>query len=271
MHRMADHIQYVYAVVDAGTAVRGIPAGIDDAAVETEQEGDIAALVSQLDGTIYAGPEVEARSGDIDWLGPRARAHDLVVTWASDHGAAVPFPMFTMFRDRTGVRAMLRDRQAELTRSLERVRRHQEFGVRIFRIDEALTEHLAELSPRIAELERSAAGASPGQRYLLGRKMEAERANELRRIGGEIAQRAYDELARQAAGAVLDPLPRRTLEGMAGVAVLNASFLLPRADVDTFRRTLTKLVEEYEARGFRFEFTGPWPPYHFVQEAPSGS
>ena len=263
---MADLIQYVYAVIDADTALPGIPEGIDDARVEVEREGDVAALLSGVDGDVYAGPEVEARSGDIEWLGPRARAHDRVVTWASDHGAAVPFPMFTMFRDRAGVRAMLHERRAALARSLGRVRGHQEFGVRLFRIDDALTEHLPELSPRIAELERTASTASPGQRYLLGRKIESERANELRRIGGEVAQRAFDELSDHAAGAVLDTLPRRTLAGMAGVAVLNASFLLPRDGVDAFRRSLTSLVAEYEARGFRFEFTGPWPPYHFVQE-----
>ena len=267
---MADHIQYVYAVIDADMRVESIPEGIDAAPVEIEREGDVAALVSAVDGDIYTGSEVEARSGDIEWLGPRARAHDAVVTWASDRGAAVPFPMFTMFRDRAGVRAMLRDRGAELAHSLGRVRGHQEFGVRIFRIDDALTAHLAELSPRIAELERTAASASPGQRYLLGRKIEAERANELRRIGGEVAQRAYDELSRVAAGAVLDALPRRTIEGMAGVAVLNASFLLAHAAVDAFRRSLTELVDEYEPRGFRFEFTGPWPPYHFVQETSGG-
>lgn len=267
---MADHIRYVYAVIDGGAELAGAPEGIDDAAVEIERDGEVAALVSSVDAEVYAGPEVEARSGNIDWLGPRARAHDRVVTWASDRGAAVPFPMFTMFRDSAGVRGMLRDRRQELTRSLERVRGHEEFGVRIFRIDDALTEHLPELSPRIAELERTAASASPGQRYLLGRKIETERTNELRRIGGEVAQRAYDDLSGRAAGAVLDPLPRRTLEGMAGVAVLNASFLVPRTGLESFRAALTKLIEEYEGRGFRFEFTGPWPPYHFVQEAEGG-
>ena len=263
---MADHIQYVYAVVDADTSLAGAPTGIDGAPVEAERDEDVAALISAVDAQVYAGSEVEARSGDIEWLGPRARAHDSVVTWASDRGAAVPLPMFTLFRDRSGVRGMLRDRRESLRRGLERVRGHREFGVRIFRIDEALTEHLAELSPRIAELERTAASASPGQRYLLGRKIESERASESRRIGAEVAQRAFDDLSRHAAGAVVDSLPRRTLEGMAGVAVLNASFLLPKGDVDAFRRALTSLVEQHESRGFRFEFTGPWPPYHFVQE-----
>src|SRR5688572_26303341 len=87
---MAEPVQYVYAVVDANASLAGVPEGIDDSAIEVERDGDLAALVSVLDGSVYAGSEVEGRSGDIDWLGPRARAHDRIVTWASDRGAAVP-------------------------------------------------------------------------------------------------------------------------------------------------------------------------------------
>lgn len=264
---MADPVLYIYAVIDAPSEPPALPAGIDAASVGVIADGAVAALVSEVDASVYAGPEIESRTADLEWLGPRARSHDEVVTWASDRGAAVPLPMFTMFRDRESVRSMLRERSAALSRGLERVRGHQEYGVRLFRIDEALAAHLAELSPRIGELERSAAAAAPGQRYLLGRKIEGERTNELRRIGAEVAQRSLEELSRHAADVVLDTLPRRTLEGMAGTAVLNASFLLRRDRVDEFRAALTALVGEYEPRGFRFEFTGPWPPYHFVQEA----
>ncbi len=254
---MADRIQYVYAVVDASADPGGAPRGIDDAPVELHAEGAVAALTSAIDASVYSGPEVEARSADLEWLGPRARAHDAVVTWASDRGAVAPLPMFSLFRDRDGVTAMLRERRDALTRTLDRVRDRQEYGVRLFRIDDALSTHLGELSPRIAELERTAAAASPGQRYLLNRKLEAERSEELRRISHDVAQRVHDALAAHADDAVLDTLPRRTLEGMAGTAVLNASFLLARDRVDGFRRALTDQVERYEPRGFRFEFTGP--------------
>jgi hypothetical protein len=264
---MTDQVHYVYAVVDARFPVRDAPPGIDGAPVELHAEGNVAALVSAVDAAVYAGPEVEARSGDLDWLGPRARAHDSVVTWASDHAAVVPLPMFSLFRDRAGIAAMLRERRDALAKTLDHVRDRQEYGVRVFRIDDVLAAHLGALSPRIAELERAAAAASPGQRYLLTRKLEAERAEELRRIGTEVAQRAFDALTRHAAAAALDALPRRTLEGMAGTAVLNASFLLPRESAGPFQRELTALVTEHEPQGFRFEFTGPWPPYHFVGEA----
>ena len=264
---MADQVQYVYAVVDARADTRGAPAGIDGAPVTLLGEGDVAALVSPVDGSVYAGAEVETRSAEIEWLGPRARAHDTVITWASDHGAVVPLPMFSLFRDVEGVRGMLRERHDALMRTLNHVRDRQEYGVRLFRLDDALTSQLAALSPRIMELERTAAAASPGQRYLLNRKLETERAEVLRRVSHEVAQRAFDALKQHAVAATLDPLPRRTLEGMAGTAVLNASFLLAREATESFSRALTTLVEAHEPQGFRFEFNGPWPPYHFVRES----
>jgi hypothetical protein len=263
---MADPIQYVYAVVDNDPRYAATPPGIDELPVRVEGEGEIAALMTEVDGSTYAADEVEARTADIQWLGPRARAHDSVVTWAGDQGAVVPLPMFSLFRDAASVRAMLRTRQNDLVRMLAHVRDHQEFIVRLFRIDHELSSQLAALSPRVAELERTAAAASPGQRYLLQRKLESERAAELSRVSSDTAQSVYDALVKHATDSTIEPIPRHPREGSAGPAVLNASFLLPREDTDPFRRELTGLIAEHEPRGFRFEFTGPWPPYHFVRD-----
>ena len=263
---MADPIQYVYAVVDNDPRYADAPAGIDELPVRVEGDGDIAALVTTVDGATYAADQVEARTADLGWLGPRARAHDAVVTWAGDQGAVVPLPMFSLFRDPASVRAMLRTRHADLVRTLERVRDRQEFIVRLFRIDDELASKLAALSPRVAELERTAQTASPGQRYLIERKLETERASELSRVSSETAQAVYDALETHADDSAVEPVPRRAPEGTVGPAVLNASFLLRRDDTQPFRRELTALIAEHEPRGFRFEFTGPWPPYHFVRE-----
>jgi hypothetical protein len=267
---MADQVEYVYVVVDADASLAAAPSGIEKASVRLEVEGALAAVVSSLDADAYSPARVEAQTASIDWLGPRARAHDRVITWASERGPVVPLPMFSLFRDVAGVRAMLRERRVSLERALTRVRGREEYTVRLFRIDDALTERLGELSPRVAELERAAADASPGQRYLLGRKLDAERTAELRRISAEVAQLAFDALAQVADDAAIDPVPRRPAENAAGTAVLNASFLVRRDATEPFRRELTRLIAEHEPRGFRFEFTGPWPPYHFAREQDGG-
>jgi len=51
-----------------------------------------------------------------------------------------------------------------------------------------------------------------------------------------------------------------------GRAILNASFLVAPSKVVGFQKALTAMVNKYEASGFKFDFTGPWPPYHFVGE-----
>jgi hypothetical protein len=40
--------------------------------------------------------------------------------------------------------------------------------------------------------------------------------------------------------------------------------------LDAFQRTLTTLVERHGTNGLRFDFTGPWPPYHFATESDRG-
>ena len=261
---MPDRVLYAYAVVRAPTDASECPPGIDGGTVDAVAHGDIAALISSVERSAYAPERVELMTEEVAWLGPRASAHDAVVTWAGDRGAVVPLPIFTLFNDESRVREMLRDRAEELRATLERVGAGQEYGLRIFRIDDALMRHVGTLSSRIETLERQAGAANPGQRYLLDRKLETERKSESRRIAGEIAREAFETLAPLSLEAVRDALPAKGRDDAAGVAVLNAFFLVRRDTLEPFQRALTTMVRRHEAHGFRFDFTGPWPPYHFV-------
>lgn len=261
---MGEQVIYVYGIVPAGLDASSAPPGIDGARVHLEREGELAALISELDADAYASDEVEARSGDVEWVAPRAMSHDAVLTWASDVGPVVPLPMFTFFHDTRGVDAMLSGRATELRQLLERLASAQEFGVRVFRIDAELSEHIAELSPAIAELEASARRASPGQRYLLERKAQNERTAEMRRVAADVARAVYHDLESCALESTSETLPAQENDRSAGTAVLNAYFLIRRDALEPFRAMLTSLAERYEPRGFRFDFTGPWPPYHFA-------
>ena len=170
---------------------RTLPNGLDDADVALERGDGVAALVSTLPATQYEPPTLEANSGDVDWLSPRAVAHDRVLTWASDLGPVVPLPMFSLFSGQPAVCAMLHDREAELVATLARLAEGREYALRVYRVDSELLSTIASLSPRLAELAATAAAASPGQRYLLERKLETEKRNEMRAV----SQRLIDEIA----------------------------------------------------------------------------
>jgi len=262
---MADDLYYVYAVVPSTNAIAAAPAGIDGHAVTLITSGDVAALTSRVDASTY-GEGLDDRVADVAWIAPRATAHDSVLTWAGDVGAVVPLPILSLFRSEQAVREMLTARHEELASLLTYVSRGREYGVRIFRLDDELRRSLGSFSTRVATLEAEVADAkSPGQGYLLRRKLDQARKDELRAVAAEIATVAYSELAARSIASTQDALPKPSPE-MTGAAVLNASFLVAHDRIDEFRAAVTELVRAHERRGFRVEFTGPWPPYHFTRE-----
>ncbi|HJR63940.1 MAG TPA: GvpL/GvpF family gas vesicle protein [Gemmatimonadaceae bacterium] len=264
-----DAVIYVYGIVPGQLDVRSAPRGLDESRVTLVTEGELGALVSELDAAAYAAARVEALVADVGWLSPRAVAHDAVLSWASARGAVIPLKMLTLFSTRDAVRDMLRSRSGEMRETLARVAPGEEYAVRVFRLAGALSEHLAELSARVRELETAAAAANPGQRYLLERKLESERATEIRRVVSEVVRDVQGALADAALDSAREPPPRPLVgesgEESEGTAVLNGFFLVPRGGADTFHDTLRRLARRHEQHGFRFEVTGPWPPYHFAR------
>jgi hypothetical protein len=262
----ASELWYVYGITPASIDVRRAPDGLDDAPLELCVDGDLAAVASRLDGERYSASEIERGTENVEWLVPRAVAHDRILTWLSDHGPVVPLPIFSLFSAEEAVRRTLRERRAELQSALRRVERGREYALRVYRIDAELATVAAEYSPRLAELERSAAAANPGQRYLLERKLDAERKKELHGIGANIARQI---------AAALRPFPLETVETRVsgqtvrpdaeGTLILDIAFLVDPGRLEDFQRALTEIVAQHGGRGFRFDFTGPWPPYHFAK------
>jgi len=259
-------IWYVYGVVPESAPMTSAPDGIDDARVTVERHAGVAALVSVLDEHHYAPTAIETNSGDVAWLSPRAVAHDRVLTWASDHGAVVPLPMFSLFSGGDAVQRMLSQRSTQLRAALDRVARGREYALRVYRVDAELLSAVASLSPRLAEMASAASAAAPGQRYLLERKLEGERKTEMRSVTRRIVDEIAGSLSPHAVGVVRSPIPKAPDADAAtrGTMVLNAAFLVAPTSLEEFQRTLTSLVDRHGSHGLRFDFTGPWPPYHFV-------
>jgi hypothetical protein len=265
-HAADDQVVYVYGVAAGHLDLSGAPPGVEDARVVAVEDDALAALCSVVAARDYTGELIESRAGDVEWVGPRATAHDAVLTWASDRSDVVPFTMFTLFSGTDAVRSMLRERRDSLSHALARVRGASEYTLRVFQSNEPVDDAtLAESSPRIAELQRLAAEATPGQRYLLERKLEKAKREERSRAGASVAADVASTLAAHSLGVVRSQLASSPDSEAGARAVLDASFLVKRDREDELRAALGALVERYEPRGFRFEFTGPWPAYHFAR------
>jgi hypothetical protein len=256
---------YVYGIVPAGAATSGAPLGIDDTTVSAVAEGKVAALASELTGDEYEPDTIAAMSRDMEWVAARATAHDLVLTWASDRGPVIPLPMFSStFGSVDAVRTMLRDRAGDLRAVLDRVARGREYALRVYRVDAELRTALPALSEEVAALKSAADAASPGQRYLLERKLDERMKEELRVTSQRIAGEIRESLAAEAVESATSPIPRVATDAP-GTMILNAAFLVAPDRLRAFQERLTSIVERRQPAGFRFDFTGPWPPYHFSE------
>ena len=260
---------YAYGFVRAGFDPGRAPAGLDDSAIAVVTRGQLGALVSRLPADAY-GPElIEQRSGDVSWLSPRAMAHDRVLTWAQEHGGVVPLPMFSLWGDEDALQTTLAEKQAMLARLFARVADADEFGLRVYRRDAVMQQSMHEVDADIARLKAEAEAASPGQRYLLERKVAEQSKAALRSTSQAMAKRIFDELRALSRDAVSRPLTSDA-SGRGGAAdgtlVLNGAFLVERDRLNDFRAAVGAHVREYQPRGLSFDFTGPWPPYNFVAD-----
>ncbi len=263
---MIERLCYVYGVVGSSMETATAPKGIDGGPVNLIPNGEVGALATSVSADDYAPDKVEALTADVDWVSQRAMAHDRVLTWASDAGAVIPFPMWTLFRDAKGVEGMLSKRANELGETFKRIADGREFMVRVYVQPGVFKDHLEEHSAELTSLEAEAAKASPGQKYLLQRKIENIRRDAGRDVAARVATEIQDALRAESMETVREQPVNAGAPREQGRAILNASFLVSPARVVDFQRALTGMVTRYEPSGFKFDFTGPWPPYHFVGE-----
>lgn len=194
---MAERALYVYGVAAAADAVflpRGRGAVDERYPLETVIEGDLAALVSEVEPAVFEQGLRETGPGDLAWLERRVRAHEGALASALGADALVPFRFGTVVAGRDELRALLRERAAELRARLEAVHGADEWGVKVIvdapRLEAALVASSPDLGGLSAEAE-----AGTGHAFFARKRLERELDERLRLAGAEVADSVHVRLA----------------------------------------------------------------------------
>jgi hypothetical protein len=261
---------YVYCVGERGTLAPlfddELPSAIEgDARIEIEAEDDLAAVVSAVPLADYGEDALQARISDPTWTAVRAMRHEKAVEHFARRASIVPLRFGTIYLERAGIRLMLSQRREELRHHIERLRGREEWGLNIFCDRQRLMEKIVSMSPRLRELTERAAAATPGQSYLMRKKIDAMRADEAR---AEI-KRVVAEIESDLTGFGDASVRLRVLKdegGEHGDLVAKLAFLVAHTRFEEFSRAAERLAQEYAAPGFKLELTGPWPAYNFATD-----
>jgi hypothetical protein len=234
-----------------------------DAGLELVEAGELAAVVSRVPLADYGEENLPARLADATWTATRALRHERAVEHFARRAAVAPLRFGTIYLRRESVARMLAERGPSLGGVLARLEGREEWGVNLFVERATLRGAVERVSPRLRELAERADAAAPGQAYLLRKKIEAARDDEMRAE----TRRTAAEVERRLAAASDAAARLRVLKDEAagqGEIAARLAFLVAAEGFDAFRAEAERLAEEYAPLGFRLELTGPWPAYNFV-------
>lgn len=212
-------------------------------------------IVAGVPLRLYTADVLERRLGDLEWVSDCALAHEAVVEhFAAAAAGVVPLPLFTLFADDLRAQRRLVAQRPRLERALARVAGGAEWGLKVF------------LEP--APPSPPAGPIASGTQFL-ERKLQARTAA---RDLGERARAAAEELFRSlseaAVASVRKPAP---VPGTGTRLLFEAAFLVRRDATPAFEERVAAASRALAEAGCAVTLTGPWPPYHFVGDALTGT
>lgn len=254
---------YLYCLVrsDREPAMAAAPGGLPDCALPRALavEDRLWLVVADAPLPAYSGESIQEKLSDLSWVSDRALAHEAVVEHFAAAEAVLPMKLFTLFSSDERALAHVRGGRERLGRVLDRVAGKVEWGVRI---------HLDEARAREVMAERSRGGdgrQGAGTSFLLRKKVEKEASRELAAQLREEMETVFASLAAVASEAVRRE-PAASPEA-GGRLLLDAAFLVPAGRGAELEAAVERCAVRLASQACDVTLTGPWPPYHFIEEA----
>ncbi|MFV0132750.1 GvpL/GvpF family gas vesicle protein [Streptomyces sp. HMX87] len=258
-------LRYVYAVCRPfGAALQSQLTGVAGDPPRLLHHQGLVAVVSHVPEADFAEEPLRAHLEDLDWLAGTARAHQQVVDALTAVTTPLPLRLATVFRDDSGVRVMMEQREDYFRRTLDRLAGRVEWGVKVF-VEPPAAQDTAQAGPAAGQ---PAARPASGRDYLRQRRMRTRAHEDLWTRAEEFATRLHETLSARADDARLHAPQNPTLSGAAGRNVLNAAYLVPRNGSEEFVEIVDRTKDD--APGIRVELTGPWAAYSFAGEESAG-
>jgi hypothetical protein len=239
--------QYVYGVVPAGVAAPS-RRGIANKPLHTLAAEDIAAIVS------------EAPSGDAEMRAGREEltAHAAVLESALKKGPVLPLRFGLVMANAESVRDDLLDRyHDDLARQLEELEGKAELRLRAMYEEGTLMAEVVQARPDIGNRSEVLRDRPPEASYY--ERIEL----------GQLVAEAIDRIRAQDTAAIMDVLEPLGVAWDLGSPdhehlALQASFLVETDQIAAFDEAVDDLGRKNAGR-LRFKYTGPLPPYSFVE------
>jgi hypothetical protein len=236
--------KYVYCIIQTDASLRfgAIGIGNEPADVHTVNYKDIAAVVSDTPLEVY------------DPTRENVLAHERVNEAVMRDYTVIPMSFSTVFKTSEDIIELLRTAYDAFHDVLVKMEDKLEFGVKVLWEPDVIIREIEKDDENLRLLRQeisSQKGSTYFARMQYGRLVDSLLAERSEQLVADI----FSTLSRVSVAS-------RTNKPIGDKMVLNAAFLVSRDRESDFDAKVKDMDAKYE--NLKFKFTGPWPPYNFV-------
>ncbi|MCL5098213.1 MAG: GvpL/GvpF family gas vesicle protein [Candidatus Omnitrophica bacterium] len=267
-----NHVFYLYGFTRAkpgftelGETAEGTLANLGGKGVNGRQtpfmwrHGEVAAALCFVERDEFCGPQAEAHLADLAWLGPRACAHQEIVTAVLALAPVLPARFGTLFTSLGFLRDTLFQHQEIIVSFLNKVEGLEEWALK----GRCHRRQAEETLFARAKAKASTLPITPGQRYLHEQRLRRQARDQCSLFLESTCRTVAEELCRLASDFRTFPVALPAAGDKAQPAFSNWAFLVPRGNACAFRTKLDQVNASQTPFGLCFDLSGPWPPYSF--------
>lgn len=237
--------KYVYCIIRSARQREFGGIGIGGGQrVYTVQHNDLAAVVSDTPIVIY------------DPTRENVLAHEFVNETVMKEHTVIPMSFGTVFRSEDDVTELLRSTYTAFSEVLDKMQDKIEFGLKVLwdrdKVVTSLETENEEIRRLKDEISRHTSSSTYFARMQLGRLVESSLEETSQRYVADI----HDALKSVAVAS-------RSNKPIGDKMILNAAFLVERKQETAFDELVKEISRKYEDI-LTFKYSGPWPPYNFV-------
>jgi hypothetical protein len=238
--------KYVYCIIKCPrtTEFGNIGIGEGTSRVFTVHYGELAAVVSDTPLRIY------------DPTRENVLAHEFVNETVMREHTVIPMSFGTLFRTESDIVELLKSTYQAFDDVLEKMADKIEFGLKVLwdreKVIATLEQENEEIRRLRDEIGRSAQSSTYFARMQLGRLVESA----LEEAGNAFVRDIHEALKPSAVAS-------RSNKPIGDRMIMNAAFLVERDREKAFDDRVKEVSRKYESM-LTFKYTGPWPPYNFV-------
>jgi hypothetical protein len=240
----ANEGKYVYCIIKSEKPLNfgRLGIGIEPAEVHTIHFQDIAAVVSNTPMVVQ------------DPTRDNVLAHQRVNETVMQYHTVIPMSFGTVFKTDHDIMELLRSAYDAFSDVLAKMQGKVEFGLKVLWDREQMIREIEEEEEDIRRLKgeiSSQKGSTYFARMQYGRLIDAALQGRSERYVTEIFQGLRDV-----------SVASRSNKPIGDRMIMNAAFLVARDAENAFDARVKDIGQRYEK--LTFKYTGPWPPYNFV-------